>query len=134
MLIGYNKKVKRLLTWDSEADIAYEEITNAIRSCPTLFFVDDPSPIYLHTDDASDFGIGAYLFQVRDGKEYPIQFINKAFKREQLRCDTLEKEAYAIFYALKKLEHLLRDVKFTLRTDHKNLTFLNKEHSGKVQR
>ena len=67
-------------------------------------------------------------------EEYPIQFISKAFKREQLRCDTPEKEEYAIFYALKKLEHLLRDVKFTLRTDHKNLTFLNKEHSGKVQR
>jgi len=133
MLHGYNKKVKRLLTWDDTTNAALDEITNAIRDCPTLFFIDDHSPIYLHTD-ASDFGIGAYLYQVRDDKEHPIQFISKAFKREQLRWDTPEKEAYAIFYALKKLQHLLRDVHFTLRTDHKNLTFLNKGHTGKVER
>ena len=84
MLHGYNKKVKRLLTWDDTTNAALDEITNAIRDCPTLFFIDDHSPIYLHTD-ASDFGIGAYLYQVRDDKEHPIQFISKAFKREQLR-------------------------------------------------
>ena len=45
-----------------------------------------------------------------------------------------DKEAYAIFYALKKLEYLLRDVHFTLRTDHKNLTYINLENTGKVRR
>ena len=29
---------------------------------------------------------------------------------------------------------MIRDTHFTLRTDHKNLTFLNQEHRGKVQR
>jgi len=133
MLHGYNKKIKRILTWDETTNTALYEITDAIRCCPTLFFIDATSPIFLYTD-ASDFGIGAYLYQIRDGKECPIQFISKAFKREQLRWDTPEKEAYAIFYALKKLEHLLRDVHFTLKTDHKNLTFLHKTHTGKVER
>ena len=100
MLHGYNKKIKRILTWDETTNTALDEITDAIRCCPTLFFIDATSPIFLNTD-ASDFGIGAYLYQIRDGKEYPIQFISKAFKREQLRWDTPEKEAYAIFYALK---------------------------------
>lgn len=34
----------------------------------------------------------------------------------------------------KHFKYLLRDVKFLLKTDHKNLTYLNLESSGKVQR
>ena len=37
-------------------------------------------------------------------------------------------------YCLKKLEYLLRDRTFTLRTDHKNLTYIDKETSAKVKR
>ena len=91
------------------------------------------SPIFLHTD-ASDYGIGAYLFQLKNGIEYPIAFISKALKKEQLRWSTPEKEAYAIYYAFVKLEYLIRDVHFTLRTDHKNLTYINLENTGKVKR
>jgi Ni,Fe-hydrogenase III large subunit len=45
-----------------------------------------------------------------------------------------DKEAYAIFYSLKKWDHLLRDVKFTLQTDHENLTYINFEGTPKVRR
>ena len=53
---------------------------------------------------------------------------------EQQRWDTPEKESFAIFVALTKWEHILRDVKFRLRTDHKNLTYLNFAGSNKVFR
>jgi RNase H-like domain found in reverse transcriptase len=46
----------------------------------------------------------------------------------------MEKETFAIFTCLMKWEHHLRDVKFTLMTDHKNITFLNKHPSQKVMR
>jgi hypothetical protein len=38
------------------------------------------------------------------------------------------KEGFAIFYALRKWEHLLRDRKFTILTDHENLTRLRVDH------
>ena len=38
------------------------------------------------------------------------------------------KEGFAIFYALKKWEYLLRDRKFTILTDHRNLTQLRADH------
>ena len=133
MLLNYNKKTKQYPTWDDQTNAALEQITTAIRECPTLFFIDDQSPIHLRTD-ASDFGIGSYLFQARDGKGNPIRVISKAFEREQLRWHTPEKEANAIFHALKKFEYLLRDVKFTIRTDHKFFNISKQEHYGKVQR
>jgi hypothetical protein len=59
------------------------------------------SPAYLQTD-ASDYGIGAYLFQrVRD-EDHPVAILSKTLDRTQLRWATPEKEGYAIFYALKR--------------------------------
>jgi hypothetical protein len=50
-----------------------------------------------------------------------------------LNWSTIEKEAFAIFYTVTKYEFLLRDVKFTIETDHKNLTYLKTAQSAKVR-
>ena len=126
-------KPRSVLLWTPATDKAFEEVKSAINLCPKLHFVNEQSPIFLHTD-ASDYGIGAYLFQVVDGVPQPIQFLSQTFKAEQKRWSTADKECYAIVYALKHLEHLIRDRYFVLRTDHKNLTYLNLENSGKVRR
>lgn len=131
MLSDYDKKKK--LVWTPESEKAFEDIRDSIRKCPKLFFMDDNAPIYLHTD-ASDYGIGAYLFQIVDGKEYPIQFMSKTLTADEIKWSTIEKECYAIVYALHKFEYLLRDRHFTLRTDHANLTYLNDPPSAKVRR
>ena len=84
--------------------------------------------------DASDYGIGAYLFQTLDDKQVPIAFLSKALSAIQQRWDTPEKESYAIFFAIRKFAYLLNGVKFTLRTDHKNLTYLKTSTESKVYR
>jgi hypothetical protein len=91
------------------------------------------APIYMHTD-ASDYGIGIYLFQIIDAKEVPIHFLNKAFTKGQLRWSTTEKELYAIVYGFRKLHYLLSGVKFTLITNHQNLIYMNSASEGKIQR
>jgi len=106
-----------------------------VGECPALTFMREDLPVYLHTD-ASDYGIGAYLFQKSptDNVELPVAFISKSLTKERLRWSVPEKEAFAIFYAFQKLEYLIRDVYFILRTDHKNLTYINEEGSPKVRR
>lgn len=61
-------------------------------------------------------------------------FLSKAFSGVQLRWSIPDKEAFAIFHTLKEWEYLLRDRKFVLQTDHKNLTYLRAEISAKVKR
>ena len=97
--------------------------------------MDEHSPIFLHTD-ASNYGVGAYLFQVVDGIQRPIAFLSKSLDDRMRRWDTPQKEGFAIFYALDKFDYLLRDRKFTVRTDHANLTRLREDYSSnkKVQR
>jgi len=128
-----NYKPRSKLIWNSKLISAFERVKKAINDCPKLHFIDDTSPVYLHTD-ASDYGVGAYLFQVINGIEYPIMFLSQTFKAEQKRWSTPDKECYSIVFSLKHLEHLIRDRYFVLRTDHKNLTYLNLENSGKVRR
>ncbi len=102
-------------------------------NCPKLFYVDLSLPIHVRTD-ASDYGIGGYIFQLDQQRELPIWFISKALHKAQLDLSTFEKEAYAIFYTITKFDFLLRDVQFVFKTDHKNLTFLKTAQSAKVRR
>ena len=133
MIEGYNKAKNKRLTWSEEAKLAFNDLRQAINNLPMLFFLDDQSPIFLRTD-ASDYGIGAYLCQVVDGKEYPIGFMSKTLTGGEQKWSTIQKECYAIVFAFKKFEYILRDRKFTLQTDHQNLTYLNAETDPKVQR
>jgi hypothetical protein len=128
-------KKSKSLVWTPEARGAFKRMKDSIADCQTLWWMDDDLPVYLHTD-ASDFGVGAYLFQVdkNTNKERPIHFLSKSFSDVQTRWSTIEKECYAIFYAMTSLEHLVRDRHFTLRTDHRNLLFINSLPSAKVTR
>jgi hypothetical protein len=130
---GYEKsQARHRVQWTDAQVAAFEDLRKAIDECPMLWFMDDFSPIILQTD-ASDYGIGAYLYQVitqEDGStvERPIGFISKSIASAHQSWDTPMKEGFAIFYALKKWEYLLRDRRFTVKTDHKNLTQLRTDH------
>ena len=131
MLKDYKRD--RKLVWTEEGRIAFEEIKEAVNNCTTLYFIDDFSPIVLYTD-ASDFGIGGYLCQIRDGKEHPIAFVSHGLSEQEIRWSTIEKECYAVVYSLNKLDYLLSNRKFLLKTDHKNLTFIDADKNPKVKR
>jgi len=136
LLRGYNEKKNKSapITWEDDLKKVFSDMQAAIGNAQRLHFVDDAKEIFLQTD-ASDYGIGAYLFQLgEDGEQIPIAFISKSLMNQQLNWSVPEKEAFAIFYAFCKLEHLLRDVHFILQTDHKNLTYINYGNSAKILR
>jgi hypothetical protein len=93
------------IQWTDEAIESFNTIKDEINNCPTLYFIDSDSPIYLHTD-ASDYGIGAYLFQLIDNNEKPVMFMSKSLSTSEMKWSTIDKEAYAIVYALYKFKHL----------------------------
>ena len=115
---------RRGLPWSEESDVAFAAMVKVIDECPALWFIDFTSPIYVQTD-ASDYGVGGFLFQLIDGVVRSIEFLSKTLSKAQRRWSTPHKEAYAIIYCLKRWDYLLRDVRFCLQTDHKNLTYLN---------
>ena len=85
ILEGYTKATRnKKLIWSNEAEAALKTIQIAISECATLHFMDDKAPITLQTD-ASDYGMGAYLFQLVDGMERQVALISKTFDKTQLK-------------------------------------------------
>ena len=130
------KQKTKALSWTTEGYVAFEKLKALVNSCPKLIFIDYQLPIILYTD-ASDYAHGAYLCQLRgltDGTtvEEPIRFLGGTFQGPQTRWSTIKKEAYAIYWALLRLDDLVGGVHFTVRTDHRNLLFMNNHGSRKV--
>ena len=123
------------LTWSDELKIQFFALRDAVAQCPKLYFINEIWKIGLETD-ASDYGIGGFLFQIdpSSGDKVPIQFVSKSLTGPQLRWSTPEKEMYALYFTVKKLEYILGDVQFTWYTDHKNNTLTRDTGSDKVLR
>jgi len=94
-------------------------------NCQELYFLEDTSVPILQTD-ASDYSIGGYLYMVTDGKVRPIRFYSKALTGSHLNWSAREKECYDI--------ELLDNRYLILKTDHKNLTYINVTFTEKVLR
>ena len=131
LIADYHKAQK--IKWSSEAILAFNIVKTEISKCTTMHFLNDSDPIYLHTD-ASDYGIGGYLFQIVDGLQHPVAFVSKSLSKTQLRWSVIQKEAYAIFYVIIYLQSLLRDRLFTIRTDHLNLLFITQASNPMIVR
>jgi transposase InsO family protein len=121
LLTNYKKHSK--ISWTPESVKAFTDTKESVRNVTTLYFMNDKDPITLCTD-ASDYGIGGYLYQTIDMKDYPIAFVSMSLSGPQTRWATIQKEAYAIFHCCMQLESLLRDRKFKILTDHKNLLYI----------
>jgi hypothetical protein len=67
-------------------------------------------------------------------KELPVRFLSKSLQGGQLKWKIYDKEGLAIFWAIKELEYLLRDIHFILKTDHANLTYINSAPNDRVYR
>jgi len=121
--------------WGPEQNQAFQCLKNALISPPILAFPDITKPYILHTD-ASDKAIGAILTQELEGKERVIAYLSHQLSSTQKRWAAIEKEAYAVVYALDHLKEYLWGANFVIYTDHKPLTSLFRAEirNTKVQR
>jgi hypothetical protein len=84
--------------------------------------------------DASDVGVGAVLYQLPKGKEYPkcinyISFMAQSLQERERKYSATKKELLAIVFALNKFHHYLWGRSFDLFSDHRALTFLHSQQN-----
>ena len=78
----------RQFNWTSDCTTAFASLKQKLTNAPILAFPDFTQPFLLDTD-ASQFGIGAILSQVIDGKENVIAYASRTLsKAEQKYCVT----------------------------------------------
>ena len=114
---------------------AFNKLKAALTAPPILAYPDTSKPYILHTD-ASKYAIGAILSQVQDGQERVIAYLSHQLSPVQQRWSAIEREAYAVIYALDHLKVYLWGAEFVVYTDHKPLTSLFKAEikNTKIQR
>jgi hypothetical protein len=63
LLPNYSKKSgHEKVKWTETTTSAFYTVRQQVNDCPKLFYPDSSAPVFLHTD-ASDYGIGGYLYQ-----------------------------------------------------------------------
>ena len=111
------------LQWTTIHQNAFEQLK--IELCKrTILHVPDFSAPFIIQADSSGYAVGACLAQERNGKEVPIAYASAKLAGNQLNWSTIEKEAYAIIFALKKFECFVYNSKIFIYTDHNPLQFL----------
>ena len=70
--------------------------------------------------------MGAVLEQEFDDGRHPILFISKKLSGAACNYAVVEKECFAIFWAVKTLRNFLEGKEFTINTDHAPLQWLHK--------
>lgn len=125
-LIALTRKYSKF-KWDSKCQIAFDKLKTLLSEVPELGYPDTNKPYVLHCD-ASDLCIGALLTQQVsvDGKlqDKPIYYLSHKLSDTQRKWPVIEKECYAIHFALQKLDHYLHNAEFTIKTDHKPLKYM----------
>ena len=80
---------------------------------------------FIVRSDASDYAVGASVSQLDDeGSERPIAFVSAKLSEVQCRWSTIEKEAFAVIFALKKFDPIVFGCRIELYTDHNPLQYL----------
>jgi len=119
-----SKKVPSILPWAECHQQAYELLRSKLRSSHVLHIPRVGDPFVLHTD-ASDVAVGATLGQLdKDGVEHPLAFASHKLSGSQCNWSTIEREAYAIIWALDKFRDTVYGSKITVVCDHNPLQYI----------
>jgi hypothetical protein len=118
------KSASDKINFNEEQRQAFITLKEALGESTTLYAPNPKLPFIIRTD-ASDYAVGAVLAQeLSDGQEYPIAFASSKLSGAQKNWSTIEKEAYAIIFALNKFDYVVFGRVIQLYTDHNPLQYL----------
>ena len=126
------RKIPRLdeSIWTKERRQAFLTLKAVLREGMFLHFPDFDRPFHVATD-ASDVGIGAALYQLRDdaqddntGNRHYNLFAARALHPAERNYSASKKELLAVVFALKRFHFYLWGRHFKLFSDHRALSFL----------
>ena len=117
-------------SWKQDYIGAFEALKKDLANSIAIHFPDYNLKWSLRVD-ASDYAVGAVLFQERvqeDGKiqQEPIGVASKKFSDIAFKWDPFKKEAYAAYFGVHHFSYYLRGKPFILETDHRNLLWIEK--------
>ena len=112
------------MQWEEAHERAFVSLQHSLCSPPVLAIPCVGEPLVLHTD-ASGFAVAAVLGQLdQKGVERPTAFASQKLSGAQLGWATIEKEAYAIIWALNRFREIIFGSRITVFCDHNLLQYI----------
>jgi transposase InsO family protein len=124
LTVQTGKKKRDALVWGEAEIAAFEKLRSCLISPPILAYPDFSKEFQIYTD-ASNYGIGAVLSQIQDGKEVVIAYASKHLDPAEMKYSTIEREALAVIKGIERFRYYLLDEPFVIISDHRPLQWLN---------
>jgi len=108
--------------WDREQEDAFHALKKSLSRTAHLRILNSTCKKILKTD-ASDFAVGACLYQIKDGQQRPIAYQSRKLSGLKERYEVHDKELLVIVKALQDWRPYLAGTEKPIQiyTDHKNL-------------
>ena len=132
-LVGLLKKAVTF-DWGEAQEEAFQELKDLLSEHVLLSAPIEEAQTVLVTD-ASDKGLGAVLMQVdKEGEIHVIEFASKSLSKAEQNWATIERELYAIKWAVDHFRDYVKGTMIYVVTDHQSLLWLKSSRNGKVER
>jgi len=112
------------LIWGENEQRAFDELRQKICEAPVLAVPQPGKPFQLYTD-ASDTSVACQLAQCDElGDEHPVAYASSKLTVTQCNWAVIEREAYAIVWALSRFHNIIFGAPIVVFCDHNPLKFL----------
>ncbi|KAL5516359.1 hypothetical protein EMCRGX_G001657 [Ephydatia muelleri] len=118
--------------WSSDCDAAFLQLKERLVTSPILGYPVFNQPFMVDTD-ASGEGLGAVLSQYVSGVERVIAFASRSLSKAERKYCATRREMLALVWAIKHFRPYLYGRRFTVRTDHASLRWLQSFHEPEGQ-
>jgi hypothetical protein len=109
--------------WEEAEQKAFETLRECLITPPIVAFPDFEKEFLIFTD-ASNYGIGAVLSQIQNEEEVVIAYSSRHLNAAEKNYSTIEREALAIVYGVKRYRH------YTYRTKNLKLSATIGHYNG----
>ena len=111
--------------WTDAAEAAYNKLKRKLSSRPFISLA-DPKLDFVLTTDASDAAAGAVLMQRAAESDYRVvATVSHTFSGSEKNWAVCVKEAFAIYWSIRKLDYFLAGRPFVVHTDHRSLCYID---------
>jgi hypothetical protein len=120
------KRYAHRVPWGSREQEAFDTLRDRLiqATLEPIGVIDCKKPFVILVD-ACDYATAGILVQSTDsGTQRPVAFASHKLSPSQRRWATIEKECYAIIWALQKYKQWIFNVPTVVQTDHNPLTYL----------
>jgi len=119
------KRMAEVLNWGESEQKAFETLKCVVCEAPVLAVPVPGKSFHLYTD-ASAVAVCCQLTQFDDnGVEHPVAYASMKLSTTQSAWSVIEREAFAIVWALGRFRNIVFSAHVTVFTDHNPLQYLS---------